>query len=200
MDALSSQAAVAGYKAALLAANALDKSADANDGGRHHPAPLGPDRCGVAGLQAIATVKRLGAIVEAYDVRSATKEQAPIARRNSSTPASLRKARAVTRGSPQPRRKRSSRPCSISTSQKPTPRRRWLIRGARRRESSRSAAVAAMAAGAADRRPRRRERRQLRAHGSRRDRRHAERREDLGAAQSPVRSRAPRQSQTRATC
>ncbi len=85
MDALSSQAAVAGYKAALLAANALDKFLPmlTTAAGTIRPAQVLVIGAGVAGLQAIATVKRLGAIVEAYDVRSATKEQCNRSARNS---------------------------------------------------------------------------------------------------------------------
>jgi NAD(P) transhydrogenase subunit alpha len=77
MDALSSQAAVAGYKAALLAANALDKFLPmlTTAAGTIRPAQVLIIGAGVAGLQAIATSRRLGAIVEAYDVRAATKEQ-----------------------------------------------------------------------------------------------------------------------------
>jgi NAD(P) transhydrogenase subunit alpha len=77
MDALSSQAAAAGYKAALLAANALDKFLPmlTTAAGTIRPAQVLVIGAGVAGLQAIATSRRLGAIVEAYDVRSATKEQ-----------------------------------------------------------------------------------------------------------------------------
>jgi NAD(P) transhydrogenase subunit alpha len=77
MDALSSQAAVAGYKAALLAANALDKFLPmlTTAAGTIRPALVLVIGAGVAGLQAIATSRRLGAIVEGYDVRSATKEQ-----------------------------------------------------------------------------------------------------------------------------
>jgi len=77
MDALSSQAAVAGYKAALLGANALDKFLPmlTTAAGTIRPALVLVIGAGVAGLQAIATTRRLGAIVEAYDVRSATKEQ-----------------------------------------------------------------------------------------------------------------------------
>ena len=77
MDALSSQAAVAGYKAALIAANTLREiPADADHRRRHHPpGAVLVIGAGVAGLQAIATAKRLGAVVEAYDVRSATKDQ-----------------------------------------------------------------------------------------------------------------------------
>jgi NAD(P) transhydrogenase subunit alpha len=77
MDALSSQAAAAGYKAALLAASALDKFLPmlTTAAGTIRPAQVLVIGAGVAGLQAIATTRRLGAIVEAYDVRSATKEQ-----------------------------------------------------------------------------------------------------------------------------
>ena len=77
MDALSSQAAAAGYKAALLAAGALDKFLPmlTTAAGTIRPAQVLVIGAGVAGLQAIATARRLGAIVEAYDVRSATKEQ-----------------------------------------------------------------------------------------------------------------------------
>ena len=77
MDALSSQAAVAGYKAVLIAANALDKFLPmlTTAAGTIRPAQVLVIGVGVAGLQAIATAKRLGAQVEAYDVRSATREQ-----------------------------------------------------------------------------------------------------------------------------
>jgi NAD(P) transhydrogenase subunit alpha len=77
MDALSSQAAIAGYKAVLIAANTLDKFLPmlTTAAGTIRPAQVLVIGAGVAGLQAIATARRLGAIVEAYDVRSATKEQ-----------------------------------------------------------------------------------------------------------------------------
>ena len=77
MDALSSQAAVAGYKAVLIAANAMDKFLPmlTTAAGTIRPAQLLIVGAGVAGLQAIATARRLGAVVEAYDVRSATREQ-----------------------------------------------------------------------------------------------------------------------------
>lgn len=77
MDALSSQAAVAGYKAVLLAALTLDKFLPmlTTAAGTIRPAQVLIVGAGVAGLQAIATAKRLGAVVEAYDVRSATREQ-----------------------------------------------------------------------------------------------------------------------------
>jgi NAD(P) transhydrogenase subunit alpha len=77
MDALSSQAAVAGYKAVLIAANTLEKFLPmlTTAAGTIRPASVLVIGAGVAGLQAIATAKRLGAVVEAYDVRSATKDQ-----------------------------------------------------------------------------------------------------------------------------
>jgi len=77
MDALSSQAAVAGYRAVLIAAEALDKFIPmlTTAAGTIRPSSFLIIGAGVAGLQAIATAKRLGAVVEAFDVRSATKEQ-----------------------------------------------------------------------------------------------------------------------------
>jgi NAD(P) transhydrogenase subunit alpha len=77
MDALSSQAAVGGYKAMLIAASTLDRFLPmlTTAAGTIRPAQVLIVGVGVAGLQAIATARRLGAIVEAYDVRSATKEQ-----------------------------------------------------------------------------------------------------------------------------
>ncbi len=77
MDALSSQAAVSGYKAVLLAASTLDKFFPmlTTAAGTIRPATVLVIGAGVAGLQAIATARRLGAVVEAYDVRSATREQ-----------------------------------------------------------------------------------------------------------------------------
>lgn len=77
MDALSSQAAAAGYRAVLIAATHLDKFFPmlTTAAGTIRPAKVLVIGAGVAGLQAIATAKRLGAIVEGYDVRSATREQ-----------------------------------------------------------------------------------------------------------------------------
>ena len=77
MYVLSSQAAVAGYQAALIAATTLDKFFPmlTTAAGTIRPALVLVIGAGVAGLQAIATAKRLGAIVTGYDVRSATKEQ-----------------------------------------------------------------------------------------------------------------------------
>ena len=77
MDALSSQAAVAGYKAVLIGSAALDKFFPmlTTAAGTIRPATVLVIGAGVAGLQAIATAKRLGAVVEAYDVRGATREQ-----------------------------------------------------------------------------------------------------------------------------
>src|SRR6185503_2516029 len=77
MDALSSQAALAGYKAVLIAANNLEKFMPmlTTAAGTIRPSQALIIGAGVAGLQAIATARRLGAVVEAYDVRSATREQ-----------------------------------------------------------------------------------------------------------------------------
>ena len=77
MDALSSQANLAGYKAVLLGANALGKIFPLmmTAAGTITPSRVLVFGAGVAGLQAIATAKRLGAVVEATDVRPETKEQ-----------------------------------------------------------------------------------------------------------------------------
>jgi H+-translocating NAD(P) transhydrogenase subunit alpha len=77
MDALSSQASIAGYKAVLIAASTLDRFLPmlTTAAGTIRPAQVLIVGVGVAGLQAIATARRLGAVVEAYDVRSATREQ-----------------------------------------------------------------------------------------------------------------------------
>lgn len=77
MDVLSSQAAVAGYKAVLIAAEAAPKFFPmlTTAAGTIRPSKVLVVGAGVAGLQAIATAKRLGAQVEGFDVRPETKEQ-----------------------------------------------------------------------------------------------------------------------------
>ncbi len=77
MDALSSMANIAGYKAALLGSNKLDKYLPMmmTAAGTIPPAKVLVLGAGVAGLQAIATCKRLGAVVEAFDIRPVVKEQ-----------------------------------------------------------------------------------------------------------------------------
>ncbi len=77
MDALSSQANIAGYRAALIAANSLAKflPMSMTAAGTIPPAKALVLGAGVAGLQAIATLHRLGARVEAYDIRPAVKEE-----------------------------------------------------------------------------------------------------------------------------
>jgi len=77
MDALSSMATIAGYKAVLLAANSLPRMFPmlTTAAGTVTPARVFVIGAGVAGLQAISTARRLGAPVEAYDVRPASKEQ-----------------------------------------------------------------------------------------------------------------------------
>jgi NAD(P) transhydrogenase subunit alpha len=77
MDALSSQANISGYKAVLMAAGALPKVFPllTTAAGTIPPARVLIVGAGVAGLSAIATARRLGALVEAYDVRPAVKEE-----------------------------------------------------------------------------------------------------------------------------
>lgn len=77
MDVLSSQAAVAGYKAAIMGADLACRFFPmlTTAAGTIRPSKVVVIGAGVAGLQAIATARRLGAMVEGYDVRSATKEQ-----------------------------------------------------------------------------------------------------------------------------
>ena len=77
MDALSSQSTVAGYKAALIAAGTLGKFFPmlTTAAGTIAPARVLVLGAGVAGLQAIATARRLGAVVSGYDVRPVVKEQ-----------------------------------------------------------------------------------------------------------------------------
>ncbi|MFQ5589895.1 MAG: Re/Si-specific NAD(P)(+) transhydrogenase subunit alpha [Phycisphaerae bacterium] len=77
MDVLSSQATVAGYKAVLIAANTSPRMFPMfmTAAGTISPAHVLIIGAGVAGLQAISTARRLGAVVRAYDVRPAVKEQ-----------------------------------------------------------------------------------------------------------------------------
>jgi NAD(P) transhydrogenase subunit alpha len=77
MDALSSMGTICGYKAALIAADALPKIFPmlTTAAGTITPARVLVIGAGVAGLQAIATARRLGAVVSAYDLRPAAKEQ-----------------------------------------------------------------------------------------------------------------------------
>jgi NAD(P) transhydrogenase subunit alpha len=77
MDVLSSQSNVAGYRAVIVASQALPKMFPLmmTAAGRLNPAKVMILGAGVAGLQAIATARRLGALVEAYDVRTVVKEQ-----------------------------------------------------------------------------------------------------------------------------
>ncbi|MGB9074059.1 MAG: Re/Si-specific NAD(P)(+) transhydrogenase subunit alpha [Terriglobales bacterium] len=77
MDALSSMATIAGYKAVLMAANSLPRIFPmlTTAAGTITPARVLVIGAGVAGLQAIATARRLGAVISAYDLRPAAKEQ-----------------------------------------------------------------------------------------------------------------------------
>ena len=77
MDALSSQAGLAGYKTVILAAGALGKFFPmlTTAAGTVKPAKVFIIGAGVAGLQAIATARRLGSVVEAFDIRPSSKEE-----------------------------------------------------------------------------------------------------------------------------
>ena len=77
MDVLSSMASIAGYKAVILAANHLPKYFPmlTTAAGSIPPAKVLVMGAGVAGLQAIATAKRLGSVVQAFDTRAAAKEE-----------------------------------------------------------------------------------------------------------------------------
>jgi NAD(P) transhydrogenase subunit alpha len=77
MDALSAMSSIAGYKSALIGANKLDRYLPMmmTAAGTIAPAKILVLGAGVAGLQAIATAKRLGASIEAFDIRPAVKEQ-----------------------------------------------------------------------------------------------------------------------------
>ena len=174
MDALSSQASVAGYKAVLIAADTLDRFLPmlTTAAGTIRPAQVLIIGVGVAGLQAIATARRLGAVVEAYDVRSATKEQVKSLGRE------VRRHRRVgrRRGRLRPRahgrgeaQAAGSARCAHRGGRcghhhcgraRPTRAAHRLARCGRAHEGRRR-----------DRRYRRRVRRQLRAHAGRRDRR-----------------------------
>ena len=120
MDALSSQANVGGYKAVLIAANAFGRYFPllTTAAGTAKPANVLILGIGVAGLQAIGTAQRLGAVVKAYDVRSETNEQARASAPSSSCSRrpSTRQARAATRASSRPRSRPPSRRSSTTTS------------------------------------------------------------------------------------
>ena len=114
MDALSSMATIAGYKAVLLAANRLPRMFPMlmTAAGTISAARVFIVGAGVAGLQAIATARRLGARVEAYDVRPAVKEQVQSlgaqVRRAAARDRPTRRTRAATR------RRRTSRSTAAS--------------------------------------------------------------------------------------
>ena len=152
MDALTSQANVAGYKAALVAAEAYGRFFPLliTAAGTARPAKLLVLGTGVAGLQAIGTARRLGAQVSGYDVRPASKGEVESlgATFIELTSASARPARAATPASSPPRSAPRSRPSWPRTS----PGRTWSSRprrfpGGARRCWSPPEAVAAMAPG-----------------------------------------------------
>ena len=124
MDALSSQAAIAGYKAVLIAADNLQKFMPmlTTAAGTIRPSQVLIIGAGVAGLQAIATARRLGAVVEAYDVRSATKEQVKsLGAKFVDTGRKRRRQRAATRASSPPKKSANNRKCWTRGSPPRTP-------------------------------------------------------------------------------
>ena len=125
MDVLSSQATAAGYEAVLMAAAALPRFFPMlmTAAGTIAPARVLVLGAGVAGLQAIGTARRLGAVVEAFDVRKAVKEQVEslgakfveVEARGRADGGRLRQARSAkstSRSRPRPSRGTSPRPTS----------------------------------------------------------------------------------------
>ena len=119
MDALSSQAAVAGYRAALMAAELTGRFFPmlTTAAGTIRPSTVLVIGAGVAGLEAIATAKRLGAMVEAYDVRPATRDQVhSLGAKFLEFDVAARGQPAGTRGSSPRRKSRANRRCWRITS------------------------------------------------------------------------------------
>ena len=176
MDILSSMATIAGYQAVLLAAAALPKIFPmlVTAAGTVSPARVLVIGAGVAGLQAIATARRLGGVVEAYDTRPAVKEQVqslgakfvelPLETKDAEDAGGYARAQSEEFYARQREllgeRVRAS-DVVITTAQVP---------GARAPRADRRGDRPRHAAGLGDRRPRGRGRRQLRAHARRRGR------------------------------
>ncbi len=175
MDTLSSMATIAGYQAVLLAASALPRFFPMlmTAAGTVFPAKVFVIGAGVAGLQAIATARRLGAVVEATDIRPAVREQieslgAQLRRRRRPTSSAQDAGGYAKELSPEfYRRQREliAERCAgadvvITTA---------LIGGIKAPRLITAEMVRAHEAGLGDRRPRRRARRQLRADPPRRD-------------------------------
>ncbi len=179
MDALSSQATVGGYKAALLAAEQLPRFFPMlmTAAGTVPPAKVLVIGAGVAGLQAIATARRLGAVVTGFDVRPAVREQIESLGANwldlglataegeggyarELTPEEMKAQQAALEA------RIGEFDAVITTAAVP---------GRAAPKIIPASAVQTMRPGLRHRRPRRRDRRQLRAHRSRRDRRPRER-------------------------
>ena len=188
MDALSSQANVAGYRAALIGAQELGALLpDADDRGRHDPAR---PRCSCSapaspGLQAIATARRLGAVVTGFDVRSAVKEQVEslgaqfleleVGGDAEGEGGYARELTDEEQAAPAAGAHEAIAKFDVVITTA-------LVPGRPRRGSSPPTPCERMKPGLGDRRPRRRGGRQLRAHRARRDRRRA-RRDDRRPAQ-----------------
>ena len=202
MDVLSSQATVAGYCAVLMAATELPGFPDAHDRGRDDRAGAGArPRCRRRGLQAIGTARRLGAVVEAFDVRKVVKEQVESlgakfveveSAEDAQTAGGYAKERARSTRRSRPRRSRST----------------WQDGGRRHLHRAHPRAARADPRDGGDgevdegrlghRRPRRRAAGKLRAHRDRQGRREA-RRDHHGAPRPPSRSPSTRARCTRAT-
>ena len=124
MDALSSQALVSGYRCAIVAAGLLRRFFPLNmtAAGTVPPAEVVVLGAGVAGLQAIATAKRLGAVVKAYDVRAAAAEEIRSmgAVGDRARPGDPRGRRRLRPGDDRGPRRRGSASCSRRTSPPPT--------------------------------------------------------------------------------
>ena len=183
MDALTSQASVAGYRAALMAACGLGRFFPmlTTPAGTIRPAKVLVLGAGVAGLQAIATSRRLGAMVEAYDVRPVAKEQVESLGAKFLSLDSTRRRAAATRASSRPRsRSASSALLGEHVAASDAVITTAAIPGRRAPAAAHRGDGRGHEAGRGRRRPRGRGRRQLRAHAARRDRR-ARRRDDLSA-------------------
>ena len=191
MDALSSQSNIAGYKAVLLAAVALPNFFPmlTTAAGTIPPAKVLVLGAGVAGLQAIATARRLGAVVSGYDTRAVVKEQVQSARRDVPRVRSRRRRRRRRRlreGADARADREAARVHGRSTSAPPmSSSRRRAVPGRRAPILITEEAVKAHEAGQRHRRSRRRDRRQLRAHRARRGRREA-RRHDRRHEEPPI--------------
>ncbi len=206
MDALSSQATVSGYLSVIIAAGEMPRFLPMlmTAAGTIPPAQVLVLGAGVAGLQAIATARRLGAVVTAFDVRSAVKEQIQSLGAKffeveglGDAEGSGGYARELTAEEQETQRQALTVQMGKSDVIITTA----LVPGRPAPKLISAEAVARDAARQRDRRPRGRGGRQLRAHQARRDVHHRRRRDHRRPAQPAVADgRSTRRSCTRATC